>query len=65
MSAEQTWTVVLTEVEFVTLCGLVQDDEDVESALIFSHAWPMLRDKFPISNFREGVERGVVEYAPE
>lgn len=61
----QTFTVVLTEEEHVTLCGLVHDSEAVYTPGIFSDAWASLRDKFPLANFHKGVADGVVDYDPD
>lgn len=49
-------TVDLTDEEYATLCGVVQPDDDVNAAGIFSGAWETLREKFPLRDFEQWAD---------
>lgn len=57
----------LSDTAYVTLCGLVQpsdeaDPDGINHQGIMSEAFTQLRILFPLSDFQDGVERGLIEY---
>lgn len=55
----------LSELAYVTLCGLIQPEWEVNTEGIFSDAFTELRQKFPLADFQAAVANQPVDPDPD